>query len=207
MASAILDWAFEVGGSNFRNYVLRAGGDFPVESDYVKSIELNSFEKRYIKVIYRECLISRYFSRINITLHETEEGGESINEVFREFNDYNDIAVNLGRRPYGNLSGIEDLVSAYPRWNHALHHAQVQEFISLKMANFFMFDELEPDDDSENILTFFMGSHKSIPGGRIPFMTPEILKIIVDKRREADLRINRLNAEEGDFLEELRGLR
>jgi hypothetical protein len=38
-------------------------------------------------------------------------------------------------------------------------------------------------------------------------MSPEILKIIVDKRREADLRINGLNAEEGDFLEELRGLR
>jgi len=200
-----LNWAFQVGGQDFGDYVLNAGGDFAVESDYVKSIELNSFEKRYIKVIYRECLINRYFSRIKITSHhETEGGGESINKVFREFNDYNHIAVNLGRRPYGNLSGIEDLlVSAYPRWNHALHHAQVQEFISLKMANFFMFDELEPDDDSENILTFFMGSHKSIPGGQIPFMTPEILKIIVDKRREADLRINRLNDEEGAFLETL----
>ena len=200
-----VDWAFEVVGQDFGDYVLNAGGDFSVESDYIKSIELNSFEKRYIKVIYRECLINRYFSRIKITSHETEGGGgESINEVFREFNGYNHIAVHLGRRPYGNLSGIEDFISAYPRWNHALHHAQIQEFINLKMANFFMFDELEPDDDSENILTFALGFHKPRLGGQIPYMSPEILKIIVDKRREADLRINRLNAEEGDFLEKLR---
>ena len=200
MTSAILDWAFQV-GPDFGDYVLSAGGDFPVESDYIKSIKLNSFEKRYIKVIYRECLINRYFSGINTSSRETR--GESINDVFHEFNDYNYIAISTGKRPYENLSGIEDLVSAYPRWNHALHHTKIQEFISLKMADFFLFDSIE-SNDSENMLTFAMGSHNPRLSSQIPYFAPEILKIIDDKHREADLYINRLDAEESAFLRTLR---
>jgi hypothetical protein len=75
------------------------------------------------------------------------------------------------------------------------------------MANFFMFDELE-SNVGDNMLTFILGSRNyRLVDNIFPNLDPGILEIINDKLREADKRINRLNAEEADFLEELRGLR
>jgi hypothetical protein len=124
-------WASSL-GADFNEFWERNGGDYKIDYREIRCRGFNPFEKKYIKAVYRECILYSYLT--GERFHDSFNRETTIDYIFYYFMRIGH--PERGPRPdYDNyeVHPIWDMIiQHYPGWQRN-SHARIQEFIIQKL--------------------------------------------------------------------------